>query len=34
MLDVMMVGAFILLTASMAGLAKWSDNVVKEGNKQ
>ncbi|WP_028400314.1 hypothetical protein [Ectobacillus panaciterrae] len=34
MLDVIMVSAFILLTASMVGLAKWSDNVVKEGKKQ
>ena len=32
MLDVVMVGTFILLVASMASLASWSDKVVKEGS--
>ena len=30
MLDVVMVGIFILLVASMASLASWSDKVVKK----
>jgi len=33
MLDVVMVGIFILLVASMASLASWSDKVVKEGKQ-
>ncbi|MDH4422472.1 signal peptide protein [Bacillus cereus] len=31
MLDVVMIGTFILLVASMVSLASWSDKVVKEG---
>ncbi|PEX90716.1 SipW-dependent-type signal peptide-containing protein [Bacillus cereus] len=33
MLDVVMIGTFILLVASMASLASWSDKVVKEGKR-
>ncbi|MDM5153522.1 signal peptide protein [Bacillus sp. DX1.1] len=33
MLDVVMVGIFVVLAASMVGLAKWSDKVVKEGKQ-
>ncbi len=30
MLDVVMIGIFVVLVASMASLASWSDKVVKE----
>lgn len=33
MLDVVMVGIFVVLVASMASLASWSDKVVKEGKQ-
>lgn len=33
MLDVVMFGTFILLVASMASLASWSDKVVKDGKQ-
>ncbi|PEB50109.1 signal peptide protein [Bacillus pseudomycoides] len=33
MLDIVMVGTFIVLGASMVGLASWSDKVVKEGKQ-
>lgn len=32
MLDVVMIGIFVGLVASMASLASWSDKVVKEGS--
>jgi len=31
MLDVVMIGIFVVLVALMASLASWSDKVVKEG---
>ncbi|MGF9964333.1 signal peptide protein [Bacillus rhizoplanae] len=34
MLDIAMVGILIVLVGSMIGLARWSDNVVKEGKKE
>ncbi|WP_242222762.1 hypothetical protein [Bacillus cereus group sp. BfR-BA-01380] len=34
MLDIAMIGILIVLVVSMIGLARWSDNVVKEGKKQ
>lgn len=34
MLDIVMIGVCILLVGSMIGLAKWSDNVVKEGKSK
>ncbi|EEL83621.1 hypothetical protein bcere0028_6520 [Bacillus cereus AH1271] len=33
MLDVVMIGIFVVLVASMASLASWSDKVVKEGKQ-
>lgn len=33
MLDVVMIGIFVVLVASMASLAIWSDKVVKEGKQ-
>ncbi|WP_433773996.1 signal peptide protein [Bacillus wiedmannii] len=33
MLDVVMIGTFILLVASMVSLASWSDKVVKDGKQ-
>ena len=33
MLDVVMIGIFVVLVASMASLARWSDKVVKEGKQ-
>ena len=32
MLDVVMIGIFVVLVASMISLASWSDKVVKEGS--
>ncbi len=32
MLDVVMIGIFVVLVASMVSLASWSDKVVKEGS--
>lgn len=33
MLDVVTIGIFVGLVASMASLASWSDKVVKEGKQ-
>ncbi|RWS40269.1 signal peptide protein [Bacillus mycoides] len=33
MLDVVMIGIFVVLVAAMASLASWSDKVVKEGKQ-
>ncbi|PEY30095.1 signal peptide protein [Bacillus cereus] len=33
MLDVVMIGIFVVLVASMIGLVSWSDKVVKEGKQ-
>lgn len=33
MSDVVMIGIFVVLVASMASLASWSDKVVKEGKQ-
>ncbi|MGN4444634.1 signal peptide protein [Bacillus cereus group sp. MYBK79-1] len=33
MLDVVMIGIFVVLVALMASLASWSDKVVKEGKQ-
>ncbi|TKI40006.1 hypothetical protein [Bacillus mycoides] len=33
MLDVVMIGIFVGLVASMASLTSWSDKVVKEGKQ-
>ncbi|MBE5108442.1 signal peptide protein [Bacillus hominis] len=33
MLDVVMIGIFVVLVASMASLVSWSDKVVKEGKQ-
>ncbi|WP_411469897.1 signal peptide protein [Bacillus thuringiensis] len=33
MLDVVMIGIFVVLVASMVNLASWSDKVVKEGKQ-
>ena len=32
MLDVVMIGIFVVLVASMVSLASWSDKVVKKGS--
>ncbi|WP_020062504.1 hypothetical protein [Bacillus sp. 123MFChir2] len=34
MLDIAMIAILIVLVGSMIGLARWSDQVVKEGKKQ
>lgn len=34
MLDIAMIGILVVLVGLMIGLARWSDNVVKEGKKQ
>ncbi|HEK9101812.1 signal peptide protein [Bacillus pfraonensis] len=33
MLDVVIIGIFVVLVASMIGLTSWSDKVVKEGKQ-
>lgn len=33
MLDVVMIGIFVVLVTSMISLASWSDKVVKEGKQ-
>ncbi|PEM50901.1 hypothetical protein [Bacillus wiedmannii] len=33
MLDVVMIGIFVVLVASMVSLVSWSDKVVKEGKQ-
>ncbi|CUB10224.1 hypothetical protein BN2127_JRS1_02009 [Bacillus cereus] len=33
MLDVVMIGVFVVLVALMGSLASWSDKVVKEGKQ-
>lgn len=34
MLDIIMVGIFIVLSILMVGLTKWSSNVIKQGSEK